>query len=444
MKDRMIADLTETAHPPPRRSFLFLQGPTSAVFRDLGRALAARGHGVVKVNLCPGDWLFWRGRDTVFYRGTRAGWPAFLEALIARHGVTDIVYFADRFPYHRAAQAVARRMGLRPVSMEYGYLRPDWLILEEGGQSAYSLVPDDPAILRACAAGLPEVEGAPLYRASAGTEAFCETVFHVSNGLLRWLVPGYAPDRYYPELREFPAYVPRLVRRWRNARPADRLVADLRARDVPRFLVPLQMQNDYQLRDNAPPGYQHRFIEEVLASFARAAPPDARLIFKLHPLDNGIERWDRVIPRLARAGGLAERVHVLDGGSLPDLFGMVRGCVVVNSTTGLQALRAGVPTRVMGIAVYDIAGLTDRQPLDAFWQTPVAPDAELAGALVRALAHGIHVRGTVYGAAGRAAFVRNAVARLEGPDLNRHGLRVAPPPRLGRARALGIAVEEAA
>jgi capsular polysaccharide export protein len=438
----MITALTETAQPMVRRTFLFLQGPTSTVFRDLGRALAARGHGVVKVNLCPGDWLFWRGQDTLFYNGSLANWPRYLETLTTRYGVTDIVYFADRFPYHRAAQRVAQRLGLRRVSMEYGYLRPDWLVLEEGGQSSYSLFPEDPTVLRASAEGLPQVETAQIYRVPARTEAVCETVFHVANGLLRrFVAPDYTPDRYYPELREFPAYIPRLIRRWRNAAPAANRIEFLRVLDVPRFLVPLQMQNDYQLRHNAPPGYQHLFVTEVMSSFANAAPQEAVLIFKLHPLDNGIERWDRVIPRLARSLGLADRVEVLDGGDLAALFAMARGCVVINSTTGLQALQAGVPTRAMGVAVYDIAGLTDQRDLDAFWQAPRAPDPVLVDLLVRALAHAIHVRGSVYGAAGRAAFIKNAVERLEGDVLNRHGLRQASPPRLAKARAMGIAVD---
>lgn len=423
------------------RSFIFLQGPTSTVFRDLGRTLAKRGHRVVRVNLCPGDWVFWRGKDTIRFRGRLADWPDFLRDLIIRQGATDLVYFADRFPYHKSAQCVARDCGLRSVSMEYGYLRPDWLILEQGGQSTYSHFPADPATLSQAAQGLDPVPAGRVYDIPALEEAVCEAAFHLSNAFFGWLTPHYAPDRYYPELREFPAYLPRFVARMRNARRAARMVRKLAGQTAPCFLVPLQMQNDYQLRDNAPAGYQADFIETLLRSFKAQARPDARLIFKLHPMDNGLEKWPRRIAQMARKAGLAQRVDILDGGDLAELFGFVAGCVVINSTTGLQSLRAGIPTKVCGVAIYDIDGLTHQGPLDGFWRAPRPPDPDLLDAFIRAIGHGIHVRGTVYGASGRAAFIANAVARLEAPELHRAGLHVARPPRLNKARSLGIAVD---
>lgn len=434
MSDQALQD--ESPHP---RSFIFLQGPTSTAFRDLGRSLARRGHRVLKINLCPGDWIFWNGADTISYRGSIAGWPDFLEDLLQKHSATDIVYFADRFPYHKAAQSVARRMGVRPVALEYGYIRPDWLILEEGGQSAYSHFPADPAVIRATSARLPALDRKRQYDIPAWQEMICEPLFHLSNALLRVFAPRYAPSRYYPELQEFPAYIPRFIRRARNAKAARALLADLAARPAVKYLIPLQMQNDYQIRENAPPDYQHGFVREVLASFRRAAPQDAELIFKLHPMDNGLERWDLLVPRMAAELGLAGRVHVLDGLTLGELVPIISGCVVINSTIGLDALRSGIATKVMGVAIYDMPGLTHEGPLDSFWTEPAPPDLDLAKALVRCLGHGIHVRGTVYGAAGRAAFVRNAVARLEADHLHCHGLYVATPPRLTDAAAKGVA-----
>jgi len=427
--------------PQTRRSFIFLQGPTSPVLRDLGQALAARGHDVLRINFCPGDWLFWRGHGTITFRGTLAEWPTFLTHRFKEQNATDVVYFADRFPYHRIAQDVARKLSVRPVSLEYGYLRPDWLILEEGGQSAYSHFPQIGPALRETAQALPAVDMTPIHEIPAVFEAICETSFHLSNAFLSWiLTPNYAPDRYYPVLREYVSYAPRMLRRAFNARHAERLTAELQATDAPKFLIPLQMQNDYQLRHNAPASYQDGFIREVMTSFKTAAPKDAHLIFKIHPMDNGLEQWERRVRELARSLGLAERVHFIDGGDLAVLFEMVSGCVVINSTMGLRALNDKVPTKVMGIAVYDGAGLTHQGPLDDFWRQPMPPDAELLKTFVRAIAHGIHVRGTVYGRGGRKAFVENACARLEAVNLHVAGLYACDPPRLARAKALGIEV----
>lgn len=48
--------------------------------------------------------------------------------------------------------------------------------------------------------------------------------------------------------------------------------------------------------------------------------------------------------------------------------------VTVNSSAGLQGLFHGCPVKTLGIAVYNIPGLADPQPLDAFWQNPQKPD----------------------------------------------------------------------
>lgn len=424
-----------------KRSFVFLQGPTSSVMRELGHALVARGHDVLKVNFCPGDMLFWRGRDTITFRGSLADWPAFLTQCLKNQNATDIVYFADRFPYHRVAQDVAREVGVRPVSLEYGYLRPDWLILEEGGQSTFSHFPESNQAIRTAGEALPAVELEQIHTIPELAEAVCETSFHISNIFLAWaLTPNYAPDRYYPVLREYLSYVPRMIRRAQNAKRAEHSIRELQATRNPKFLIPLQMQNDYQLRHNAPENYQYGFICEVLASFKHAAPSNAHLIFKLHPMDNGLERWDRRVLEIARSFDLSGRVHFLDGGNLSPLFKMTSGCVVINSTMGLRALNYNIPTKVMGIAVYDVEGLTHQGTLDGFWQNPSPPDANFLRIFIRAIANGIHVRGAVYGRSGRAAFVHNSITRLEASNLHGAGLYVADPPRLARATALGIEV----
>src|ERR1700729_3979962 len=88
--------------PARPRSFLFLQGPQSSFFEQVGRALRARGHRVHRVNLNLGDRLFWRLPATD-YRGRFEQWPKFIAALLEERRVTDLVLLGDRRPYHIAA-----------------------------------------------------------------------------------------------------------------------------------------------------------------------------------------------------------------------------------------------------------------------------------------------------------------------------------------------------
>jgi capsular polysaccharide export protein len=125
------------------------------------------------------------------------------------------------------------------------------------------------------------------------------------------------------------------------------------------------------------------FIRHVVESFAAFAPEEARLIFKAHPLDPGLEPHGEIIARAAAAAGVGGRIEFIDDGDLNALLTRVAGVVTINSTSGLTALEHGRPTVVLGRAIYDIAGLTHRRGLDVFWTSPDPPDAERFAAFRR-------------------------------------------------------------
>jgi capsular polysaccharide export protein len=420
------------------RLILFLQGHPSIFARDLANEIERLGHRALRINLCAGDALYWRGRPAVHYRGRLSDWPEYLAGFIAREGVTDIVYFADRLPYHRAALQVARACGVCAATFEFGYLRPDWITLERAGMSAQSHFPNDPGLIRRIAAALPAPGMAERYRYGFLSEACNEVAFNLATHFARPFYPHYEADKYYNPIIEYLSYVPRLLGSRRHRRQAEALMASLIDAGTPYFLAPLQMQSDYQLRANSHYPHQRDMIGEAVASFAADAPADAHLVFKIHPLDNGLERWPKVVAAAAAQAGVAERVHVIDGGKLALMIQHARGTVVINSTVGLLALRLGCPLKVLGVAVYDIDGLCHRGPLATFWRDPPRPDQDLTAALVRALAGTIQIKGNFFTRDGRSAAIAAVAQRLVGNAVNAPGAFVDPPPRLARARALGV------
>ncbi len=60
--------------------------------------------------------------------------------------------------------------------------------------------------------------------------------------------------------------------------------------------------------------------------------------------------------------------------------------MTVNSTVGLHAYQQAVPVKVLGSAVFDVEGLSDQRPLDAFWAAPAQPDPALLSAFLRLMA----------------------------------------------------------
>lgn len=59
--------------------------------------------------------------------------------------------------------------------------------------------------------------------------------------------------------------------------------------------------------------------------------------------------------------------------------------VVVNSTVGITALQAGIPTIALGCAFYAREGLTHLNGLDSFWDSPSKPDRELVSSFIQEL-----------------------------------------------------------
>ncbi|MEM9783714.1 MAG: capsular biosynthesis protein [Pseudomonadota bacterium] len=423
----------------PRR-FLFLQGHPSRFCADLIRALRARGAVCHAINLSLGDVLFRPGIGAVAYRGRLEDWEDWLGTFLSAEAITDIVYYADQRPYHRIARRLARRRGIEVYAYEFGYLRPDWITLEKGGLGAFSHFPDRPEEIRRLAARFAMMRPAAEYPYGFLREAINEVTYHLAQFFVPVVFPRYQRDRVYHPLGEYLSYIPKLIGARLRDGHARRTIRSLQRAGTDYFVVALQMQGDYQVRRASPYRDLRTMIEEVIASFATHAPTACRLVLKMHPIENGRVDWMGIIRATAERHGVAGRVDVIDGGILKVVLSTARGLVTINSTVGLHALQAGKPVKALGIAVYDIEGLTFQGPLDAFWNTAGPPDAALLEDFTKLLMATTQVKGNFFTAAGRSAAVREVVARLMGESVNGHGAFVDPPPRLARARAAGVPI----
>ncbi|MBY0612395.1 MAG: capsular biosynthesis protein [Beijerinckiaceae bacterium] len=416
--------------PSPLPVILFLQGPPSGFWPQLAEAFASRGAKTLRVNFSLGDWLYWRRRGAINYRGSLEAWPEFLAKLIDDHGVTDILYYTDRLPYHVEAARVAATRGVNCYSVEFGYLRPDWLTLEKGGMGSFSHFPVDPDTIRSIAAEVDEPDMGVRYTHTFGQEAFNEVTYNLASYFGWAFFPKFDADKYYDPLLEYMMWFPRMVTSRRAKRNTRQIEATL---DQPFWLLGMQLQSDYQVRANSHYAHLKDMLEETIGSFARNAAPKDRLVVKLHPLDNGWERWDKVAGSIAERHRVADRVVVIDGGDLQALIKHSNGVLVVNSTVGLHSIQALRPTKVLGVAIYDIDGLTHQGPLDTFWREPEPVDADLVRDLVKALAATIQVKGNFYNPHGRALAAGAMADRILNGSVNEPGAFVTPPPRLVKA-----------
>jgi capsular polysaccharide export protein len=423
---------------PDRRRVLFLQGPLSPLFKLTGDRIREAGHDVFRINLCAGDWLHWHGAECTSFRGRPSDWPDFIGRFLADNRITDLVLHGDQRLYHRLAINCAKQQDIQIAVTELGYLRPGWMTLEKNGLSTLSHFPDDPVRVRRIADQVGEVDFSPMFPGSFYLQTVPDVIYNLANVILKPLYPHYQRHTIYHPVPEYLRGAIRLLGEKRRNRNVDAALAGLVEDGTPFFVLPLQLEGDFQLRRHSPYDSFADVIDAVLRSFAEAAPTAAHLVLKSHPLDVGYEDWPKVIGEATARYGLEGRVHFFDGGNLGALFEHASGMVTLNSTAGLEALQAGLPVKTLVPAHYDIAGLTSRAQLETFWTAPETPDPELLEAFLRAIAGTIQVRGSIHNREGVPAAAENIVRRVLDRSLNEPGAFVDPPPRLERARALGV------
>ncbi len=397
-----------------RKNFLFLQGHHSPFWLELGDALKAEGHGVLKVRVSGQDILYWPRRGARWHRGTLAEWRPWVERLMREEGITDALYYADRHPWNVASLEAAKAAGVRAWTIEFGYLRPHWLTLEPEAMGAHSRFPKDPEVIRRLGApGEPDpTRDEARYPNGFLHEALADIGLFASTIAFWGLFPHYRLDLPYSVVTHYAHWIWTLMRERGDERRAREVQGRCVAEGADYTLLAMQLAQDYQIRASSPYDDYADMIAEVLDSMARAAPASRRLVVKMHPLDSDWRGWRKLAPAMARERGLGDRVDLIRGGDLGALIRHSKGAVMVNSTVGLHCLREGVPVIALGEAVYDIPGLTHQGTLDAFWTAPEPVDRGLVACFERALAREIQIRGSFFHKEGRRRAVAEAVDRL--------------------------------
>ncbi|WP_052754989.1 capsule biosynthesis protein [Lampropedia cohaerens] len=358
-------------------------------FSKLAQYLSRHGCEVGKINFNAGDALFYRFPGATAYTGRHEDLSEWLAAHIQTHRYEAIALFGQSRPVHQIARKVARELGLAVHVFEEGYVRPDFVTLEEGGVNALSPLPRDGAFYRALPA-------TPAHTAQEVTgQRFRRTALIASIYSVAMLL-GYA--RYRHHVYHRPINPVSQAWRWGVVGGLRKLRAYVTDRPLMRqllaahnhkryFLLPLQVHNDSQMVNHSPFANSEAMICHVLESFARAADKQDLLVIKHHPMDRPYRLYHQVIRQHARRLGVQDRVLIAQDLHLPSVLEHAKGLVTVNSTTGLQALLHNTPVAVLGDCIYNVDGLVygPSLPLDAFWRSPGKVDKVLFRAYQRYL-----------------------------------------------------------
>jgi capsular polysaccharide export protein len=397
-----------------RRSFLFLQGPTNLLFAKVAERLRGAGHEAWRVNACVGDQIFWRGPGALAFRGRKDEWSGWLEALCQRKGISEIVLLGEKRDLHRAAIEVARARGIGVTVTDFGYRRPDWIVVERDGLNGDSRFPRDMAQIMRIAEGMPSADVTVRYPHRPLNQALWDMAFNLSSAFVPWPFPNFARHTKRHPLSGYLGTGWRLARSPREASRARKVLESLAGRLY--FVFAMQMEDDFSLRAYSRFPDMESAMSEALRSFTECALKDAHILFKVHPLDPGLRPWRRILDRLSRERGVEGRVHFIDGGDLDAILGGSAGLVTVNSTAGVRAIELGVPVMALGEAVYGVPGIAYVGESEEFWSGASQIDPILGDAFLRALGAAVHVRGSMYDRAGIEAAADGMAYRLH------HGL----------------------
>lgn len=354
---------------------LLLQGPVGPFFSRLAEQLQRQGIPVSKINFNGGDAFFYRHR-AMAYRGDLAGWPRFFEEQIDTLAIDRVYLFGACRPYHAIARAIAMRRAMPVFVFDEGYLRPDYITMEQAALNGASLTPRDAHFYRELT--VKELPPGRSVGQAYRTMACYASLYYVAGYLGRSQYPHYQHHRSFDVFGEAGKWLRSGFRKLRyralERNIWGRLQTTLKNRY---FLVPLQVYCDTQVVYRSPFRCVTQFIETVVASFAAHATTDTVLVIKHHPMDRAYRDYTQLIAALSQRYELEGRLFYVHDCHLPTLLRYALGTVVINSTVGLSSLYHGTPVRVLGQAVYDVPGLTFQDSLDEFWRAPGRVDPDL-------------------------------------------------------------------
>jgi capsular polysaccharide export protein len=349
------------------KQILLFQGPMGSFFDRLDQEFQNRGANTFRIGLNAGDEYFANGSHYTPYIDQKENFKKFIISYYQEYWIDMVFVFGDCRYYQSIAIDIAKSMGIKVYVFEEGYIRPDFITLEEDGVNANSNIPQNRDFYDALEVCEDDFKlkhfGSTYFKM-----AFESTIYYIISYLFNYKYPNYEHHRNFNPWVEAFYGIRSWIRKFKYRFSEKNLISKYEYDISDKyFFVPLQTHGDFQILKHSKYNNIKEFITEVLESFAKYSKVDDYLVFKHHPVDRGRCDYSDFIALLAQKLGCQDRVDVVYDLHLPTLLKHAKGTVVVNSTVGLSSLYHHTPTLCMGDAIYDIEGLTSQYSLDKFW-----------------------------------------------------------------------------
>ncbi|MDR2635815.1 MAG: capsular biosynthesis protein [Campylobacteraceae bacterium] len=369
-------------------------------FKRLDRVFRKKGAKTYKIAFNAADWFFSNRDNVISYKGTPKLWQNFITDFLHEHKIDKIFIFGDCRFYQKIAVKTADSLGIEVFVFEEGYVRPNYITLEKYGVNGNSKLPQAISFYEQ----LPQHEAKQPsdMKNSFFSVAVSAIIYYLIANTFKFLYPHYIHHRDFSVFKEAFYGVKNFIRKiiyTLKDSPYNRLFKNQLSKKY--FFVPLQANDDAQIKKHSSFKNMREFIEVVLTSFARCSDKECFIVFKHHPLDRGKVNYTSFINALSKNLGIEKRVITLYEINIPNTLKNARGTVTINSTVGLSSLYHGTPTISLGKAVYNIKGITCKgTTLDEFWENQTAPNKALFKKFTNFLIQNSQINGSFYGRMG--------------------------------------------
>ncbi|MDR1007129.1 MAG: capsular biosynthesis protein [Campylobacteraceae bacterium] len=383
------------------QNILLLQGPMGSFFKRLDKIFRKRGAKTYKIAFNAADWFFSNKDNVISYKDTPKLWQKFIADFFDQYKIDKIFIFGDCRFYQKIAIKTANSLGVEVFVFEEGYVRPNYITLEKYGVNGNSKLPKSASFYEQ----LPEVvkiKEALDMKNSLFIMIMSAIIYYLIANAFKFLYPHYIHHRDFSVPKEALYGIKNFVRKIIHTpkdKPYNKLLKNKLSKKY--FFVPLQTNDDAQIKKHSPFEDMKGFIEVVLNSFANHADKECFIVFKHHPFDRGKTNYTNFINTLSKNLGIDGRIITLYELNIPNALKNARGTITINSTVGLSSLYHGTPTIALGKAIYDIKGLTYKKTtLDDFWKNQTAPNRSLFRKFINFLIQNSQINSSFYGKMG--------------------------------------------
>lgn len=327
------------------KKVLMLQGPVGYFFKRLSNFLKTfYKTEVLKINFCGGDKLFFP--DGYTFNGTKKDYENFLKKTLKDYDC--IMLFGEHREHHVIAKQIAKELNKKIYVFEEGYIRPNYITLEEGGVNANSNL----LKIKNFKTNKENAFYLNNNKPSQLKIAFILYIYNFMNFCLSFEFSNYKHHRNFGILEAL-KFSKAWIRRRLFKKEDKKILKELYKKEF--FFVPLQVSTDSQILCNSSYRKMEEFIKYIIDS-----SNEKIILFKDHPLEIE-EDYKKILKKYKK-----ENIYFIRTGDINQIINHSKGVININSTVGLSALFHYKPVFCLGKSFYTNKDLATNKNISDF------------------------------------------------------------------------------